>query len=278
MLSRRLRVAALTLSLLAATAYFLRAVTTHYAIRDWLLPIYGSYFAFTLYFNAACLSVGYALLRLLVPHGLPLRERIFLSMAVGVLAFYLGTFLLGLLHLYGLAYFLLYPLALLLCGAHPLFRLARRLRRARRFARKLPARRRSSLGTAILAFGVLALGLLYLGILPPENTSYDSRWYHLPIAEYYAAVHGVEPFVEGWFPGTLPHLSSFLYTWGMCWRWGHVVDKVLLCSHIELSLFLWTLYGVTVVAQENVKKRLLELGITHAVGFFAISGQKINPA
>ena len=168
-LSRRLRLAALTLSLLVGAAYFLRAVTSHYATRDWLLPIYGSYFAFTLYFNAACLSAGYALLRLLVPNGLPLRERVFLSMAIGVLAFYLGTFLLGLLHLYGLAYFLLYPLALILCGAHPLFTLARRLRRARRFARKLPARRRSSLGTAILAFGVLALGLLYFGVLPPEK-------------------------------------------------------------------------------------------------------------
>ena len=258
-LSRRLRVAALVLSLLAATAYFLRAVNAHYAIRDWLLPIYCGYFGFTLYFNAACLSAGYALLRLLVPTGLPLRERIFLSMAIGVLAFYLGTFLLGLLHLYGPAYFLLYPLALFLLGAYPPFKLARRVRRALRFARKVPARRRSALGAAILGFGVLALGLLYLGVLPPENTSYDARWYHLPIAEHYAAVHGVEPFVEGWFQGTLPHLSSFLYTWGMCWPWVHVVDKVMLCSHVELSLFLWTLYGVTVLARRMVPRRPMHL-------------------
>jgi len=249
----------LTLSLLVATGTFLHAVNAHYAIRHWLLPVYVGYFGLTLYFNAACLSAGYALLRLLVPTGLPVRERIFLSMAVGVLAFYLGTFLLGLLHLYGIGYFLLYPLALLLCGAYPLFRLARRLHRALRLARKLPARRPSPVGVAILAYGVLALGLLYVGVLPPENTAYDARWYHLPIAEQYAALHGVEPFVEGWVQGTLPQLSSLLYTWPMCWQWAHVVDKVLLCSHVELSLFLWTLYGVTVLARRLVPRRPMRL-------------------
>jgi hypothetical protein len=245
----RLRKVALTASLVVATAYFLDVVNRHNPIRTWLFFVYGTYWLLTLLFNAACLSAGYALLRVLLRRGLPERERILLSMAVGVLAFYLGTFLAGLAHLYGVVFFVAWPLVMCAGGAVVVVRRARRMARALRVARSLPARRPSLLAAALLAFAVLALAIIYLGVMTPENVAFDGRWYHLPIAEHYAAGHGVEAFPEGWYQGALPHLASFLYTWAMLWPRVHVVDKVLLCSHIEFSLFLWTLYGVTVLAR-----------------------------
>lgn len=258
-LATRLRKGALAASLLAGGAYFLDVVNDHYKLKSWLFQVYAGYWGLTALFNAACFSTGYVLLRVLMPRGLPLRERVVLSMAVGVLAFYLGTFLAGLAHLFGLTYFLAFPSTMVLVGALPLIRRGLRLRRALRAARRVPARRWTLLGYAIAGFAALALGVIYLSVLTPENVSYDARFYHLPLAEHYAAVRGVEAFPEGRYYGALPHLASILYTWAMLWSWVHVVDRVLLCSHIEWSLFLWTLYGVTVLARRMVPRRNMGL-------------------
>jgi hypothetical protein len=58
-------------------------------------------------------------------------------------------------------------------------------------------------------------GVLYVWftILTPQNASFDSRWYHQPIAEIYVAQGGIEPFSEGWVPGAFPQLASLLYAW-----------------------------------------------------------------
>ena len=70
-----------------------------------------------------------------------LRERIVLSMAVGVLAFYVGFFVAGLAHLYGRIFFVAWPIAMFLAGLVPLYKRARRVRRAFHTARAMHARR-----------------------------------------------------------------------------------------------------------------------------------------
>ncbi len=237
------------LSLILATAYFLFIANQRYPLRTWMFPQYVEYWGLTLFFNAACLSAGLLTVREIVPVGLPVRERCVLSMGVGVLLFFIGTFVAGLLHLFGTAFFVLWPLVLASSGVIPFARYIRRLRRASRVAGKHAIHRRTLVESLATSFGTLGLGLIYLGVMTPENAAHDSRWYHLPIAEHYVATHGIEAFHEGWYQGTLPHLASILYTWAMQWPYVQVVDRVLLCSHIEFSLFLWTLVGINAIVR-----------------------------
>jgi hypothetical protein len=257
-LGRRASIArkvALTASLLAGTVYFLSEMGGHYPLKDWLFFSCVAYWLLTLAFNVACLSAGHALLRWLMPRGLPLRERVVLSIATGVFAFYLGAFLAGLMKLYGAPFFVVWPLLLAVGGARAVIRDARRTVGAIRGVRRLHFPRGSLVGPAFIASGAIALAIIYVVVMTPENVAFDARWYHLPIAENYVARHGVVPFPEGWLQGALPHLSSFLYTWAMLWPRADVVDRVILCSHIEFSLFLWTLYGVAVLTRRLVRRR-----------------------
>src|SRR5258708_2425811 len=154
------RKTALTISLLAATAYFLSVVYAHYPIDRWLFRLYAGYWLLTLAFNAACLSAGFALSRWIVPRGMALRERIAQSMALGVFAFYLGTFVAGLFHLYGAAYFIVWPVLMAASGAVAVYRTGRRATRALRGVRRFPRTRRSLLANGIVALGVLALAII----------------------------------------------------------------------------------------------------------------------
>ncbi|MEZ4223549.1 MAG: hypothetical protein R3B13_21555 [Polyangiaceae bacterium] len=243
----------LALLLLGATAGFGFELNKHYRIQHWLFWSYLAYASVAVLFNLACFSVGFATSKLLVRRGMPMRERLLVAMALGVFVFYLGAFLAGVFHLYGTVYFVLYPLLLLGAGAYPLWRQRRALKR---WFRPPDTQRRpwSHFERLAFAFGIIALGIVYAGVIVPENTAYDARWYHIPIAEHYAARGGIEPFVEGWFQGTLPHLSSFIYTWVMLMPVGDLVDKVITCAHIEFSLFLWTLFGIPVVVHWALPK------------------------
>src|SRR4029079_19153728 len=75
--------------------------------------------------------------------------------------------------------------------------------------------RPSALSLAALLFGVVGLLLVYVPILTPHNVQHDARWYHLTIAQQYAAAGAITRFPEGWFLGAYPHLASLLYTWAM---------------------------------------------------------------
>jgi len=65
--------------------------------------------------------------------------------------------------------------------------------------------------------GAAALALFYLGAhaLTSDSIGYDSSWYHLPVAEAYAAAGAIRPFRDGWILGTYPQLASVLYAWGL---------------------------------------------------------------
>lgn len=239
----------LTAGLVAGFVVFLASVWHIYPPQLWLFFDYVKYWAVTIVFNLASLSVGAAAMKKLVPTGLRLRERAVLSIALGTLIFFLGMYVAGLFHLYGGVFFVLFPALLIGVGTAGLWRSVDRAVPLWKRARRLPYRRPSWTQALIFASGVIGLFMVYAPVIVPENTAYDSKWYHLPIAEHYVAVGGMERFVEGWFQGALPHLSSFLYAWPMMAPFGSMTDKVLMCAHLEFTLFLWTLFAIPVLVR-----------------------------
>jgi hypothetical protein len=242
------RAVGLLLALLASAAILLWRLDHHDPVEGWLFLRLATCWAFALLLAACWLSSGFAVLRWLLPQGVPLRERLVLSVPVGVLVFFLGMFLGGLLHLYGAAFAVALPALLLVSGLRPLLRTGRRawyhLRRAR-------ARRPAPgvAANAALLFGLLGLGLVYFTALTPENVAYDARWYHLAIAEHYAALGGITRSPEGWVQIALPHLASVLYTWPYLFPGLSLFTQIEAAAHIELALFAWTLACVPLVVR-----------------------------
>jgi hypothetical protein len=102
---------------------------------------------------------------------------------------------------------------------------------------------------AALVFGAGGVLLLYANILIPENTAYDSRWYHLGIAEHYAAGGRIARFPEGWFMGAYPHLASLLYTWAFLIPGNGHFTRIELAAHLEFTLFLATLAAIPLLVE-----------------------------
>jgi hypothetical protein len=235
---------ALAFLMAGAIVLILTQVHRHYPVQHWLFWRYAAYWGAMGLFSAACLSTGLRMSRVLVAPGAPVAERMVLSFALGVFTFFVGMVVVGLLRGYGPWFALGWPLAMVAVGARPLGRTLLRLARKTR-----PLRARGALALPLSRLPVVALGLLgvlmlYLLVLTPDNISYDAAWYHLAIAEHYAAYGGIERFHEGWFQGTNPHLGSLLYTWGFILPWTRVIDRALLCAHLEFLLFVWTLAGI----------------------------------
>ncbi|MBK7581999.1 MAG: hypothetical protein IPI67_17550 [Myxococcales bacterium] len=247
----RLRVIALVLAVLAATGVFLWQVHGHYPIHKWLFWRYAGAWLGALFFALACLSSGFGALRLCLPKaGLRLGERLLFGFSVGLVIFYTGTFVAGVLGLFGGIFFFAFPTLAIASGALPLgravLRAARhiRARRARASAPALPA-----LAWLAIGLGSVALLLVYLPILNPENAAFDSRWQHLGIAEHYAVARRIERFPEGWFVGTQPHLAAVLYTWAFTLPASMLFDRVELAAHLEFVCFLTTLPGVVLLVR-----------------------------
>ncbi|MCC6525100.1 MAG: hypothetical protein IT373_20765 [Polyangiaceae bacterium] len=234
--------------LLAAVALFASKVSPHYPIDKWLFWIYARLWLWSLGFALACLSVGHLVVGWLFPRGLALRPRLMLSAASGVLVFFLGTFVAGLLHAYGPAFAVGYPLALVAAGAVPLWRRLRRvvprLRAARRRAPRAPW-----WAWPIGAFGLFCLGAVYFMILTPRNVAFDSHFYHLGLAQQYAAEGAILPSAEGWLSAAIPQLASVLYTWTLLVPGMPMVERVLLAGHLEFVLFLFTLASMPVLVR-----------------------------
>jgi hypothetical protein len=218
-------------------------------IATWLLWPYAAFCAATGLWLVCCVSVGHAALRRLPALGLPFRERLLFDLAVGLLIFTQGLFLAGLFGLLRGPFFYLYPLGL---GALGFRGLARDLARARRHFRAARARSRrppSALAGMAFVLGTLAFAYLYLTIMVPENSAFDARSYHLPIAEHYAAAGRIDRFPEGWFAGALPHLASWLYTWPFTLRRVNLFGHVELAAHLELALFVATVFSTPLLVE-----------------------------
>jgi hypothetical protein len=242
--TRLARYVALLLVLGLGIAKIVAATSAHYPIVEWLVWRYSTYVLWSAGFTVACLSVGHRVQKLLFRRVAPIGEHVAVSMALGVVAFFAGMFVFGLLHLLHWSFALVFPAALAATGAAPAYRYVRRLLRHVRYQRKKAPRPTPLWRVPIYGLGVLCVALLWFNTINPENVSYDARWYHLPLAEHYAALGAITRFPEGWFPGTGPHLASVLYTWAFLLPRTALFDRIMLSSHIELTLFLFTLAAV----------------------------------
>lgn len=226
-----------------------------YPLQHWMLWRYALYWAASASFSVACLSCGFRLTRYVFP-PLPSAEQLALSFAVGVFVFFWGVFVAGILGLYGHAFAFAWPIAMTVIGAKPTFAYVRRLARFRPNAYHAAKSGRLSkawqpskvVQTGILAVGIVNLAYLYVCILHPGQLGFDAVWYHLTIAEQYVAEGAIKPFVEGWFVGTYPHLASVLYAWAFQLPFNGAFHRAELALHLEFTVFLWTLLGITALA------------------------------
>jgi hypothetical protein len=237
----RLRAYGLCASLLVGAGIFLSVVHRHYAVDTWLFWRYAGYWLWSLLFAAACLGAGHLAVRRLGGR-LRLDQHLVFAFALGVLIFYLGMFVAGLLQLYGPVFAVAWPLALVAGGAPSLVRHARP--RLRRLWRQRLSRAQVLALAPVAAFGLVGAGMLYFLILTPDNIAYDARWYHLGLAEQYAIHGGVRRFEEGWYQAAFPHLASYLYTWAFQVPGTQLFDRLELAAHLEFVIFLATLSGI----------------------------------
>lgn len=248
---RRLRPWGLSLALLVGLLLLLRRVDESYPIRHWLFWRYLGYWGAGLVFWFAAWSSGDRIVRSIRGRRLPAREQLAVSFALGVLAFATGVFAIGLLHGFGRVFFFAYPLALLASGGPSFYRFIWRF--GRRYWSSSGGRR--PWAEVTLALGVVGALLVYLPVMTPSNIAYDARWYHLPLAEHYAAAGRVEKFPEGWTLGAYPQLATLHYTWAMQLPFGRLFDRVLLCAHLEWSVFVATLAAIPVLVRRLDRKR-----------------------
>jgi len=249
-LRRRWRIAILVA---AGTSVFALTVHRHHPIESWLFFRYLRAAALACLFSMTCLIAGHAVVIRVLHRVLPLDEHLAIALPMGVLVFFLASFGLGLLGLYGLPFFLLCPCLLIALGARDFLRAASRLRR---HAARLDLRMSvGPLHGVILLFGCVAVLLVWFTILTPQNASYDARWYHLPIAEHYVAEGGIGPFREGWVLGAQPQLASLLYAWAFS-AGGALFDRVETAAHIEFAIFLMTLIGVGAMVRRILGDRV----------------------
>jgi hypothetical protein len=221
----------------------------HVAFENWLFWHYAQSWALTLGFNLACLVGGHWVVRILIPDGISIWKRLVFNNTVGVMAFGLFVFVLGITGILRKPFFFLLPLALFGLGIRSFVReIVFEWRNLQIAVRSQP--KASWLWWLVVGFGIYSLAQLYLPVLIPENVGYDARWYHLPMAEQYATLGKIRPFSEGWLPGAQPQFASLIYTWAFLSPWGTLFDRVSTCAHIEFSLFLWTLASIPVMVSE----------------------------
>lgn len=234
----RVRAIVLPIWLLAAAGIFLAVMHPHYPIQHWLFWRYASYWLSCGVFAVCCLGLGHAVVRRITGPRLPLLQHLSVAFPIGVFAFELLMFFVGLARLYQPWLFFAFPLVVLAATGPRLFKDARRwvthLRAQRRRAPPTPAWK-----LLFPALGLLALAVLYFGILSPDNVQFDARWRHLAIPEDFVAFGGVRRFDEGWTGATGSHFHSFLYTWAWLFP-GGLFDHIELSQHIEFTIFLYT--------------------------------------
>ena len=241
---RRLRLVALTVVILTFTAVLAGILNGLSPISDWLFWRYARCWAWALFFVLACLASGHFVFTLLRAHRSSIPEHVLMTFGLGMLVFSTGMFVGGALHLYGPIWFVVWPVTLVCVGGPSSARYA--------WETLLPAWRRgwprvTTFELLVHGFGLIGLALVYLPLLTPENTAYDARWYHLSIAEHYAAQGGVAAMPEGPYNPALPHLASFLYTWAFLVPGGELFDRVELSAHLEYVVFLFTAFSIPLV-------------------------------
>jgi hypothetical protein len=234
-------------TLAAGASIMLLVAHQHYPVQEWLCFRYLLYWAVGAVWLAACASAGDRLLSSVLGLRLPAAEGAVLGLSCGVLLFFWALFVAGLLGcLNGVVSVMLPVLMLGAGGKRPWQKWRRLTRHAHRVRLSRP-----ELGAALL--GTVALAMIYLTVSTPDNIGFDAQWYHLPIAEHFAAAGRIGPFVEGWYLGAYPHLTSVLYAWAFSLPGTQIFDRVLLSAHLEWFLFLTTLFSVPLLLRRLLR-------------------------
>jgi hypothetical protein len=240
----------LLLSFAAATLLLARIFNLHYPLADWLFFRYALAWLYTALFCAAALAIGNVIVSALSLPGERQDGHVTLSFAAGVIAFGLCMFAVGFAGWLRPATFVAVPAALLALGA------PRARRDLTRFAVRMRGRRwiapASSAELIGFAAGTVALAVLYVPTLVPDNAAYDTRWYHLGLAEHYVAAGAIARLPEGAITGVVPQLATALYTWAFLVPGGELFDRVELAAHLEFAIFLFTLPGLCVLFRHLV--------------------------
>ena len=260
---RALRITCAVAALCFGLWVFLREVHNHYPIQHWLFWSYAKVWLWMVLFSTAIVTSGIAILERLLPPAFPLRERLVFAVPVGTLVFFGGMFAGGLLGVYGAPFSIALPLIIVAASARPAVRrLWPAIERLRRLRRR--ASRRPWWFWPVLLFGVAGVGLTYFAILSPDNAAFDSRFYHLGLAQQYATERAMQRSPVGWLPAAVPHLASLLYTWCLTLPGFDIFDRVICAAHLEFVLFVCTL------AQIGVLVRWLAPGTRASLAWVAI--------
>ncbi len=252
--SRRwVRSLAVAVVCLVGLGFYLSLLDPKYPIKDWLfwqLLILWSYCAVL---NVACLAFGHLILfRFLKVRDRPALETIITSVAVGLVAFTMAMFVAGALSLYRIWFAVALPIGMLVAGGPSLLRLVR-LWRADRAATGVPSPWTDVLVKAAIVAGVILVGFAYLQCMTPAALNYDSRWYHLTIAQDYAREGRIVAFPAD-YNKSFPHLASIVNTWGFLLPGLDDPLRWMLALHLEFCLLLWALAGVGATAAWLVER------------------------
>jgi len=235
-----LRGAAVCVLCLVGFGIYASVVDRVYAVRDWLTWDLLLIWSVVATFSLACLSTGHFILkRVLRGAQGPALEVAVLSMAIGVVAFAQAMYVGGALHWYGPLFSS--ALSVLMIGLG----LRDGIELVQRFWREATHPRQTSVwevlgGTA----GVLCVAVVYLGAMTPDALNYDATWYHLVIAQDFVREGGFVPFPAD-YNKSYPQLTGLISTWGWAFPGFDPPRRWTLSLHLEFSLFLWTLAGVS---------------------------------
>ena len=243
----------LVASLLLGAYCLVQGVDGFYPVKDWLVWRYFWYWVGAFIYTLSCQMAGLPIVERL---GRDFRasERMLLAQATGMVAFSSGMFVLGLLGLYTKPMFFLWPLTLMALGARTSLRVGQRLWRLRQAMYARPRPPMPLLRIASYGLALISLLIIYSQIAHPLNTSYDARWYHLSLAEQYAAHGRLIKFPNASFVNAYPQLVSYLYTWAFLAPRAVLFDKVELCAHMVFVMFGWILVGVGVLTRRLVPR------------------------
>jgi len=243
----------------AAIVGFAKYAHGIHPLGDWLTFYWARAWLWVALFGFASLASGLTVLARLKAYAGSVVERTNIALALGVLTFALGIYVAGLFGLLGLPFFLAWPVLQLLLGRRALLRYFRVL--ARQWSKVGPALFfPQSLIQALAVLGIVAGAFaIYVQVLAPANIGFDARFYHVPLAEGYAAAGRIRALPEGWYLGAYPHLASWLYTWAFLAP-GVLKHHLCLASHLEFALVLLTVSNTSALASRLISGARLRHG------------------
>ena len=229
---------------MAGVGVYIAAVNEFYPVKDWLFWRLLVLWGWCALLHGGCLCIGHLILtRMLKLGDLPVLEKLLASMALGAVAFTMAMYVAGALGIYRPLFAIALPLTMIGVGGPAFWRFARQCRQK---AAAVPGERLHPLAAAAICGGVLCLGLLYLQCMTPEALNYDSRWYHLTVAQDYAREGRIVRFPAD-YNKAFPQLASLIHTWGWLVPGLNQPLRWMLALHNEFFFFVWTLAGVGAV-------------------------------